>query len=145
MKFIDSDFNKETGLSYVIIEHMKKQFTGYAHCHPEEKYPSEYVGCALAEKRAAIKAFKYERTILKKEADAVIKFIKSCECCKDFDKEEKSVKRMYRMLNKKIDKINNLTDMINTLTNSIGEDEFKRAAVIRALERNKQKRKIQIQ
>ena len=86
MKFIDNFYDKEVGRSVVIMEHRKKRFVGKAFLSPDdEKKASEYVGCAYAETRAVIKALKYERKILKEDAETCRKFIKACECYKGWD------------------------------------------------------------
>ena len=141
MKFISSNYDEETGISEVIMQHMGKKFKGIARCHPEEEYPSQYAGCALAERRAVIKALKYERNKLKAETDSIIKFLKHCECFKDFNKEEKSSKIMYKTLNRKIDKVNRLTDLIDTVSKTLTLDHIKRMAVLNKMKMNRAKMK----
>jgi hypothetical protein len=59
MKLISSDFNKNTGISTVILQNRNGRYTGTAKLHPEDK-GSEIAGCLLAEKRAWIKYYKAE-------------------------------------------------------------------------------------
>lgn len=114
MKFIASNFWDTTGQSYVTLKHLGSFFTGKAKLHPDDKeYASELTGCSYAESRAIIKALKYERELAKQEAETCRKFIKACECYKGWNKEDPSAKVAYRQLNRKIKKVNDITDEIN--------------------------------
>ena len=114
MKFLCSFFDKKENLASVDIQHLDQVFTGEAKIHPDdEKYASELVGCSYAESRAIIKALKYERKLTMAEAEQCRKFVKACECYKDWDKESPTAKAVYRQLNRKIKKVNDITDEIN--------------------------------
>ena len=64
MKFISSSYDKTTGRSKVVMQHLGVKFIGNAQVHPDEfDKASEYAGCYYAELRATIKALKYERMI----------------------------------------------------------------------------------
>lgn len=102
MKFISSSYDNESGESVVIIQHLGKKFTGTAKIHPDEyDKRSEYAGCAYADMRATIEAIKYEKELVKTEIANIEKYLKACECYKDFDKESPTAKVLYRQLNKK--------------------------------------------
>ena len=61
MKLISAEFNKETGVSTVILQNRNGRYIGTAKLHPEDKeFASEYAGCRIAEKRAWIKYLKEE-------------------------------------------------------------------------------------
>ena len=116
MKFISSSYDKTTGKSQVVMQHLGVKFIGNAQVHPDEfDKASEYAGCYYAELRATIKALKYERIIAKGEADICRNFVKSIECYSKFNKEDESAKSLYRQLNQKIKKVNDLADEINDL------------------------------
>jgi hypothetical protein len=120
MKFISSSFDPETGHSVVVMQHLGKKFSGEASVHPDEKENmSEYAGCHIAEARATIKALKYERDIAKKDAEAARYFVKTCEDYNKFNKEDDTAKCMYRQLNRRIKKVNDLADNINFLYKDI--------------------------
>lgn len=139
MKFIDSDFDEVSGLSYVIVQHLGKKFKGYAQVHPEEKKPSKYAGCRYAEARATIDALKYERKLLKNKSDMALDFVKSLECYSDFDKDSATAKCIYRQLNKRIDKVNQKTDEINAALEDLEKTIMQRTIVTNAIDRKKDK------
>ena len=139
MNFIDAYYDKETGISKVIMQHLGRRFLGKAQCHPEEEKPSEFAGCSYAEKRATIKALKYERKLAKIKSDMAIDFMKSCEAYKDFDKESPTAKVLYKQLNKRIKKVNDLADEINNLMKELDQEMQRRDIVTRALDRHRAK------
>jgi len=140
MKFINSDFYEDTGLSRVEIQHLGERFVGYAQVHPEEKKPSKYAGCRYAEARATIDALKYERKLLKNKSDMALDFVKSLECYKDFDPDSSTAKCIYRQLNKRIDKVNQKTDEINAALNDLEKTMMQRTIVTNAIDRKKDKK-----
>ena len=140
MKFIDSDYDELTGISCVIMQHLGKKFTGEAYLHPEDTKGSKYAGCRFAEIRAIIKALKYERALAKNKADMALDFVKSLECYSNFDKNSPEAKLMYRQLNKRIEKVNSLTDRINAAMQDLDLSIKQRDIITNALERKKDKR-----
>lgn len=74
MKLLYSYFNPTTGKSIVGLSNKNGIYEGIARLHPEDKKnASEYAGCRIAEGRAWIKYFKYE----KKQCQEKIKMIKN--------------------------------------------------------------------
>lgn len=63
-KFKEAKFDKETGVSYAIIQTPFGNFKGTAKLHHKEKNPSSFVGCEYAERRAIIKGLKEEKKLL---------------------------------------------------------------------------------
>lgn len=138
MKFISSSYDPESGISAVTMQHMGVKFTGTAKLNPVEKEKgSKYAGCSYAEMRATILALKYERKIAKKEADACLNFVKSLECYSKFNKEEDSAKSVYRLLNKRIKRVNDITDEINFTMHQLQAAIKNREIVTKAIERKK--------
>lgn len=120
MKFITSSYNAETGEMKVIMQHLGKKFVGIAKTHPEDmEIASELTGGTLAEIRATIKALKYERKLAKEKSDAALDFVKSVTCYSKFNSEDASAKSMYRQLNQRIKKVNDLADEINELYDTL--------------------------
>lgn len=140
MKFIESDYNEISGISYVTVQHLGKKFTGKAYLHPEDKDGSKYAGCRFAELRAMIKALKYERALAKNKADMALDFIKSLECYAGFNKNAPETKLMYRQLNKRIKKVNDLADKINAAMKELDVSIKQRSIVTKALIRKKTKK-----
>lgn len=133
IKFINSETNSETKMSWVTVQMRGKEYTGSSKCHPEDTW-SEFTGCRYAEARAEIEALKdlYHQ---KKEACENFKdFIKSLECYKDFDKESPVAKTVYRQLNSRVKEVNYLADAIN-------EREFNLLIAIKQQDKFKEKMK----
>ena len=141
MKFISSSYDEETGKSVVVLQHMGKKFKGVAHVHPSDKeIASSFAGCEYAEIRAMIQALKYERRRMKERADAAIEFVHACECYKGFIKDSKSAKAVYRQLNRRIARVNELADEINDLYKQLEQKQNKRQIIINAVKRYKTKK-----
>lgn len=135
MKFVKSEYY-DGGAAHVWVDHLKTSFLGLAFAHPQEENPSEFVGCEIAERRAVIKALKYERKIAKEELKKHQDFVKACECYKNWNKEDPSAKIVYRQLNRRIKQVNDLTEEINNC-----EDLLKRYLVTREVLKKKLKEK----
>ena len=139
MKFIESSYNEHSGISTVIMQHLGEKFKGIARLHPDDKEnASNYAGCEYAEIRAKIKALKYERAIAKNKSDMAIDFIKSIEGYTKFDKNSDSAKVMYRQLNQRIKRVNDLTDEINSLMDELDKKIHRRTIVTNAIKRKKE-------
>lgn len=140
MKFINSIFDKEEGTSEVTMEHMGQYFVGKARLHPDDKDKiSEYAGCSYAEARATIAALKYERKMAKEKSENIRKFIKACECYKDWDKGSPAAKIAYRQLNIYIKRVNHLTEVINDMMFTLDKSIWKRDVTIKAMREARQK------
>ena len=139
MKFISSEYDPYLGHAVVIMQHLGKKFTGVANVHPDDKeHSSEFAGCRLAELRATVKALKYERAIAKEKSDEAIDLLKSCEGYNKFDKNSDSAKVIYRQVNRRIKRVNDLTDEINNLLKEIQNFATKRQIILNALKRKKE-------
>lgn len=136
MKFIFSSYNPETGEATVVMQHMGVKFVGEAKCHPDEMdKASEYAGCKYAEIRAIIKALKYERKMLKMKSDMAIDLLKSCECYSNFNKDDDTAKVLYKQVNKRIKRVNDLTDEINNFMLSLDKSIKSRDIVLKAIDK----------
>ena len=140
MKFISSSYNTETGESSVTMQHLGKKFTGTAKIHPDEfDKKSEFAGCSYAETRATIQALKYERSLAKQKADEAIDFVKSVEGYAKFDKNSPSSKAIYRQLNQRIKRVNDLADEINDLYKALEMSIKRREIILNAISAKKSK------
>ena len=90
--------------------------------------------------KATIKALKYERKLEKEKAEACRIFVKDCANYKDFDKESRMAKIMYKQLNVRIKKVNKLTDQINQLYKDLQQVIWGRDITLKAIERKKSKK-----
>lgn len=138
MKFISSEYDSKWGESCVIMQHLGKKFYGFANLHPDDKEnASEYAGCGLAELRATVKALKYERKLAKNKSDEALDFVKACEGYAKFDPESETAKAIYRQLERRIKRVNDLTDQINDLLEQIKVYAHRRQILINAIDRKK--------
>lgn len=137
MKFISSSYNKETGHSEVVIQNRGKKFIGAAQTHPEEEFPSKYFGCEYAEIRAEIAALKYEYKFEKQKVDEIKKFINACKCYNKYNAEDDTAKVIHKQLNKRIDRVNDLAELINKRYKELDILLKKREVVLKALKRKK--------
>ena len=65
IKFLESTYDEECGMSYVKITTDLGCFSGYAFLNPEDKeIASKYLGCEIAELRANIEYFKKRKYII---------------------------------------------------------------------------------
>lgn len=78
-KFLNSNYDKETGISTVTISTKYGKFTGEARLNPEDKeYESTFYGCYIAENRAIINALKARMNKLVIEVTAYEEY--QCAC-----------------------------------------------------------------
>lgn len=141
MEFISGTFDKKTGISTVVMEHLGVRFEGIARLHPDDiDNASEFAGCSFAETRATIKALKYERKMVKEKAEQARKFIKQCECYKNWDPESSTARAAYRQMNRYVKKVKQLTDIINYMDFKLKRSMWDRDITLKAFERNKTKK-----
>ena len=141
MKFIEHCYNPENGHTTVIMQHLGVKFVGEAQLNPEGDDPGNKIaGGKIAEARAMIKALKYERKIAKAKADEAIDFVKAIECYAKFNKEDESAKTVYRQLNQRIKKVNDLADKINEQYENIDNWISNRAIFLKRLEKLKEEK-----
>ena len=138
MKLIESYFNEALGKSISVVRHKKIKYHGFAWVHPEDKeIASKYTGCRYAEMRAEIKALKHEYKKEKQSCEECKKFVKACSQYKNFDKESPTAKAMYRQLNRRIKRVNDLADQINQKIQDLEIAIKQKDIVHKALERKK--------
>lgn len=114
MKLVASEYTD--GISTIRMKFKGKEFEGKARIHPEDKnISSPFIGGTIAEYRARVNALKYERKILKEEAEICRKFVNSCKNYKDWDPDSRMGKIVEKQLKIRIGKVNDLTDRINEI------------------------------
>ena len=112
MKFIKCEY--QDNVTIVTMEHLGLIFKGKARCMDEDMlHFSKIRGGQIAEEKATIKALKYEREIEKRKCEEIRKFVKACRCYKNWENDSKTAKVVYRQLNRRIAKVNKITDEIN--------------------------------
>ena len=138
MQLTYSDFDEVSGLSMCEVKHKRKKYKGWAKIHPEDEragLASKYTGCRYAEMRAQIKALKDEYNREKAACEECRKFVTACSQYKNFDKTSPTAKAMFRQLNRRIKRVNELADEINELMRNLEIAINQKDIVHRALER----------
>lgn len=96
--FVRADFDKETGISTVVIKTDLGTFEGKAYLHDEDKdIASEFEGCKYAEWRAVIKYLK----VLLKQKKAILNTLKDINSNLERMKEYDEYSRQSRYLRKR--------------------------------------------
>lgn len=140
MILVSSYFTEASGTSSCTVQHNGKLYTGFARVHPEDgDKVSRFAGCQLAELRAEIKALKAELKQERMKCDEIRNFVKACSQYKLWNKEDASIKAIYKQLNIRIKKVNNIIDAINSREMEIMRLIGQRDAVIKAIDRKKAK------
>lgn len=138
MRLVNSIYNEDLGTSVCEVVHKKQTYTGLSKLHPDDKEAglgSRYTGCRYAELRAEIKALKDEYNREKAACEECRKFVKACSQYKNFDKESSTAKAIFRQLNRRIKKVNELADLINKKLSDLDVAIKQKDIVHRALER----------
>lgn len=113
-------FNKEDGISSVIISTRLGLYSGISCVHPDdEDIASEFEGCRYAELRAAIDYFKDEKRIAIVKRDTLLDLYKNYEQMKYFSENKKEIKCLKAKINDCNKKIEDIDKGINTLTEHI--------------------------
>lgn len=135
-----SYFTEKTGTSSCTVQHRGKMYTGFAELHPDDaEKASRFAGCELAEIRAEIKALKAELKQEREKCEEVRKFVIACTQYAKWDKEDPSAKVVYRQLNRRIKRVNQLVDMINERELKIMRLIGQRDAVLKAMDKQRAK------
>ena len=142
MQLLFSYFDEKIGESIVVVKHKKQAYEGIARLHPEDsKKASKYTGCRYAELRAEIKALKEEHKKERATCEEIRKFVGACGQYKNFDKTSPTAKAMYRQLNRRIKRVNDLADLINKkmsdLETAIRQKEIVSNAIQRKIKQKK--------
>lgn len=138
--FIDSNFDEVTGESWVKVALNNQFYEGRSKISEEDKDKvSAFAGCRFAEMKAEIKALMDLRRTEKTKCDECKRFVKALECYKEFDKESKTARCVYRQLNKRIRNVNYLTELINKKREDFLIAINQRDIVVKAIERKKAK------
>ena len=136
MKLVNSFFYKDSGISICEVKYKGELYDGKARLHPEDAdLASKYTGCRYAELRAEIKALKAEYKEEKAACEECRKFVKACTQYKNFDNESPTAKAMFRQLNRRIKRVNDLADKINQKMMDLDMAIKQKDIVHKALER----------
>ena len=117
MKTIASEYNKETGISKVIVATDLGNITGYASLHPDDKdIASSFAGCRYAEMRAGIKYMKKKIQISKYQLKPLKRIYDELIRNKRCNKNSKGIKLLEKEIYILEDDIKSYETNIKTLT-----------------------------
>lgn len=123
MKIINSDYNSESGKSFVEIQTKLGRFAGYAQVHPEDtNFKSRFAGCDYAMMRAMTKYYKIK---LRNEKQRLIgmQYLVSHVSIEN-------KKPLYHQINLQKNKIEELKNVINSTESVIKDASEKRIAMV---------------
>ena len=116
MKLVYSYFDETTGESIVKLADRYGSYVGKAFLHPDDSnYKSKYMGCGLAERRAAIKGLKNRRRRVKIKLNTIENIITDIKTNIQ-EPDENILKRLYfekKKYSLELTEINNNIEMIN--------------------------------
>lgn len=141
MQLIHSKYDELTGISICDIKYKGIIYRGIAQLHLDDRLAnkgSKFTGCRFAEMRAQIKALKAEYKEEKAVCEECRKFVKACTQYKNFDNESPTAKAMFRQLNRRIKRVNDLADKINEKINALQIAIKQKDIVSKALEKHSQ-------
>lgn len=138
-KMIFSDFDNKTGVSVVRIANQNGVFEGQAKCHPADTQ-STFLGCRIAEHRAAIKALKMERKIVKAQVKILKETYSTISHCAGFNEKGIEARKMRKAIGVASDKLKILTETIDNLIEQTSKLPAQQDAVVRKLHRTKPKK-----
>ena len=138
IKFLESTYDKESGISCVSIATECGIFTGYAFLNPEDKeYESEILGGELAEMRAIIDYYKRKIHFLKTRLLALYDIARDIRNNPQYDSEHFE----YQLIQKRIKQNEEQKDIYKEYIRDIKEAiEFKLEARIELVEKLKKKK-----
>ena len=117
MKTIASEYNKETGISKVIVATDLGDIIAYASLHPDDKdIASSFAGCRYAEMRAGIKYMKEKIKISKYQLKPLKRIYNELIRNKRCNKSSKGIKLLEKEIYILEDDIKSYETNIQTLT-----------------------------
>ena len=120
IKLIESNFDRETGVSYAKIQTDYGVFVGSAKLHEEDKeYVSSFAGCHYAETRAIIAYMKHRVKLLNERIESLENCKKVLENRKEYDHnsvENRTIRKQIYLLKKQkaewIQRISSLSEKL---------------------------------
>ena len=117
---ITSNYDKETGISYVTIATDLGIFDGMARLHEEDKdIASIFQGCRYAEGRACLKYLNLKLKLLENKIEGLSNFYNNCKQMRCFNENNKQVKLLKRELEKYLKQYTKLENLINNIKNGL--------------------------
>lgn len=98
-KLIYSNYDSETGKSIVIIRNKYGTFKGKVYIDQEDKkYESKFFGCRLAEIKAVIKCYKYQKNNIKEQLKSLQQLDLDFQKMKEYNNKSFEARRLKRRI-----------------------------------------------
>lgn len=110
--FISSDIDPVTRTSKVTIKMNGKEYTAKSVCALEDNF-SKFTGCRFAEIKARIKGMKDLYRKEKRNCEECRKFVNAVSQYAGFDPKSPEARMMFRQLNRRIKRVNDIATQIN--------------------------------
>lgn len=122
-KILYSNFNRETGISTVIIKNKYGKFKGWSRLHIEdEQYASNYAGCRFAEFKAEIKCLKKQRADLKLRLKELNYFKKMLEDTNGYNVDSIEARKLRKRIHIVSKEIHTFDEKIESATNALQQE-----------------------
>lgn len=137
MKLTSQNFDKNTGISVVQVQHKGYKARGIAKVHPNDiEYMSRYAGCRIAELRAFIKIYKQEIREIKIQLETINAFKKDL-LYSNIDIPSKIKRKINLCIRNYSQKIESLQEEIISINNLIKKDIKDRDKIIKRFNNKK--------
>lgn len=146
LKLIKSNYDEESGISYVELNTDLGKFYGYAFLNKEEDadIASAYFGCELAEMDATLQYYNHKRFLLAQGLEALYRFRVDLKRNPQYNSESFEFELLEKRIKQKKNQKRLYDVMIKNLKNAIKvrpEQRIKNIKLInQVLEKNKEKR-----
>jgi hypothetical protein len=139
IKFLESNFDKESGISMVKIATECGFFYGYAFLNPEDrKYESGYLGCEIAEMRAIREYYERKIHFLNTRILTLEDIAKDIRVNKQFDSEHFEYQIILKRLKQAKDQKQEFKEIIKDIDAAIEVKLDARVALVDRLEKKNQ-------
>lgn len=124
-------YNKDTGVSTVVLSNELGNFTGVARCHPDDR-GSRFIGCEIAEHRATIKVLKEQLRIAENQRKAFEIYVDTISQKKNYNPKTNEACHARRFLAEFENKVKSYKLYIKTINEDL-------KTLIDSIEENRQK------
>lgn len=138
IKIKNSNYDKETGISTIVILTDCGEFKGKAVLHEEDRdIESSFAGCQIAEMRAIVKYFKYRVKVTKIKIEGLINYEKTLKNRKDYNKHSIENRKLRRYIKELENEKNNWEERARSLKNNVYESMKAREKMVRKMMKEK--------
>lgn len=139
-KLLYSNFNKDTGISTVIIRNKYGTFKGRSKLHDSDKgYASNYAGCRFAEMKANIKCLKKQKADKQLRLTELLYFKNMLEGVAGYNSESIEARKLRKRIYILKTEIQQLDDVIDKAATALKQEIQERDKALNFLKKYKSK------